>query len=67
MSALRRGLPQGEMLRRHAGPSDVTLAFCVYAEPTLGGYTKSLVLYVERFQGLAPCSELVIDEGKLVL
>lgn len=45
--------------------SDVTLAFRAMDEMFVVGIRRSYALYVATFPGLAPCSELVIDKGKL--
>ncbi|WP_159040630.1 MULTISPECIES: hypothetical protein [unclassified Streptomyces] len=46
--------------------SDLTLAFRVHGV-TVGGVRGSRGLYVRTFPGLAPCSELVIDNNMLEL
>ncbi|MFC9956043.1 hypothetical protein ACFVIB_01590 [Streptomyces nigra] len=46
--------------------SDLTLAFRIH-EVTVGGIRGSRGLYVETFPGLAPCSELMIENGMLAL
>ncbi|MEU2264945.1 hypothetical protein ABZ568_00525 [Streptomyces olindensis] len=45
--------------------SSVTLVFRVLETPGPAGISLPLGRYVGTFPGLAPCSELVIDKGKL--